>query len=193
MSSPQDGRGTHSSDIEIAAYVDHRLSGDARDRVEHHLAECAECRHVATRSREVLHRRHRPRQLLIGAGTLAAAAAVFLLVVQPARQSRDAETGPTLRGPGSDAALPAYHPIGDVAREPVSFVWGSVNNAASYRLTVSHADGTALWTASSADTTTVLPDSVSLQTGQRHVWIVDALLMDGTVRSTGFKEFGFKP
>ena len=187
------GRAAHTSDMDIAAYMDRRLSGEARDRIESHLAECAECREVATRSRDVLHRRSRSRQLIVTGGMLAAAAAVIMVVVQPARRSPVAETVPTFRSAGSETALAAYRPLGVVAREPLTFVWGSVRNAASYRLTVSHADGAALFTASFSDTTAALPDSVAIRTGQRHVWVVDALLMDGTVRSTGFREFELTP
>ena len=180
--------------MDIAAYVDRRLSGEARDRIESHLADCAECRAVATRSRDVLHRRSRSRHFLMGAGALAAAAAALVVfVVQPAGRGSDTETGPTFRSAGSETALAAYRPLGVVAREQRTFAWGSVRNAASYRLTVSHADGAALFTASLSDTTAELPDSVVIRTGQRHVWVVDALLMDGTVRSTGFREFELTP
>ena len=179
--------------MEIAAYVDRRLSGEARDRLEHHLAECAECRAVAARSRDVLHRTRRPKQILVGAGALAAAAALIVLVVQPARRAGDTATEPNFRAPAAEGALPAYHPVGAIAPGSLTFSWGSVGNAASYRLTVSGADGAALWTVSSSDTMAVLPDSVPIRTGQRNVWIVDALLLDGSVRSTGFKEFELKP
>ena len=56
-------------------------------------------------------------------------------------------------------------------------------------MTVSGGNGIPVWSGSVADTMFVLPDSISLGVDQRYVWIVDALLADGSARSTGLHEF----
>jgi hypothetical protein len=69
------------------------------------------------------------------------------------------------------------------------FVWGAVPGVATYRLTVSGADGAPVWSGSLPDTALALPDSVTLLVDQRYFWVVDALLDDGATRSTGLHEF----
>jgi hypothetical protein len=57
-------------------------------------------------------------------------------------------------------------------------------------LTISRADAHPVWSLSSTDTVATLPDSVGLRPSERYFWVADALLSDGTTRSTGLREFG---
>jgi hypothetical protein len=171
----------HIGEFEMAAYLDRRLGTAGRDRVEGHLAGCAECRQEMLEVQGLLGRSHRPRRLLVGASLLAAAAALVLIV-------RPTVIGP-VRGGGSPSALTVYGPTGDAAQSSIRFVWGAAPGAATYRLTVSGEDGVPVWSGSVADTLMALPDSVTLQVDHRYVWIADALMGDGSTRSTGLHEF----
>ncbi len=169
------------NEFEMAAYLDRRLSATDRDRVEGHLAGCADCREELLQVRSLLRRAARPRRLIVGASLLAAAA-TLVLIVRP--------TGiDPVRGGGAPSTLTAYGPTGDAALSSLRFVWGAAPGAATYRLTVSGGDGVPVWSASVADTVMALPDSVTLQADRRYVWIADALLGDGSTRSTGLHEF----
>lgn len=181
MSAPSERMGEHMRDVEMAAYLDRRLSGPERARVEAHLAECAECRLEAREVRGLLDRSTRPRRLLVGAGLLAAAAMLVLFI-------RPVDIDP-LRGGGSPSALTAYGPTGDAPLASLRFVWAAAPGATAYRLTISGGNGVPVWSGSVADTVFALPDSVALGPDQRYVWIADALLGDGSSRSTGLHDF----
>jgi hypothetical protein len=58
----------------------------------------------------------------------------------------------------------------------------------SYRITLSAADGTTVWSATVTDTTAALPASVTLEPRIRYVWFVDAALSDGSAQTTGLHE-----
>lgn len=181
MTQPSAGGEGHIGEFEMATYLDRRLGAADRDRVEGHLAGCAECRQEMIQVQGLLGRSGRPRRLLLGAGLLAAAAALILIVLP-------ASVGPVRSG-GAPSILTAYGPTGDVPLSSLRFVWGAAPGVATYRLTVSGVDGVPLWSGSVADTVMALPDSVRLQADQRYVWFADALLGDGSTRSTGLHEF----
>lgn len=181
------GGPNHLSDSEMARYLDRRLSPEERDRIEDHLASCAECREQTLGAQQLLGRARRPRFIVAGSA-LAAAAAVLILIarVEPARE----QSVPPLRGVARDnIALTAYGPIGDAKRENLRFVWGSASGAVSYRLSVTASDGAQVWSHSGVDTVSSLPRSVGLRAGVRYLWVVDAVLRDGSTRSTGLREF----
>ena len=180
-------------DVELAAYLDRRLSGADRERAEAHLADCVECREELTQSYLLLRRVRRPRRLAIG-GLAAATAATLLLVLRPGIMpwGSPADDSP-LRADGDGAAIVAYGPIGETPASPVHFVWGAQLKTTTYRLTVTRTDGTTVWSRSTADTSMVLPDSIALRAGERYYWVADALLDDGATRSTGLREFRVAP
>ena len=189
MSTPQSGGDGHVSDLEIAAYLDRGLSGAERDRIEAHLAECAECRQSVLENDELVRRVRRPRRLLVGSA-VASAAALLIMVALPMLRGGDGDPAtPVFRGAGAMASLIAYGPSGESRVQSLRFVWSPAPGAMSYRLTVSRADGSTLWTRSGRDTVAVLPDSVTLRAGDRYFWVSDALLADGGSRSTGLREF----
>ena len=131
--------------------------------------------------RGLLRQAARPRRFILGAGLLAAAAALVLMVRPPAVDP--------VRDGGAPATLVAYGPTGEAPLASLRFIWGAAPGVASYRLTVSGADGAPVWSGSVADTVAVLPDSVALRVDQRYLWVADALLEDGSSRSTGLREF----
>jgi hypothetical protein len=179
--------GDHMTETEIAAYLDRTLTGASRDRVEAHLASCPECRQDVVESQSVLRGMRRPRKFVIAA-TLAAAAVTAFLIARPSVAPID--QGPLARSNDTAVPLPAYGPIGATARAGLRFVWGGARGVQSYRLTVSRGNGEAVWSSSGTDTLATLPDSVVLRPSERYFWVSDALLNDGTTRSTGLREFG---
>ena len=187
MSSPSHDANGHVTDTEVAAYLDRTLTPSERDRVEDHLAGCPDCRQQLLETKELLERVRRPRNLLIG-GALAAAAVVLFLVARPELGTTDQRT--LMRSDGAAASLLAYGPIGTAPRAGLRFVWSAAPGAESYRLTISRADARPVWSSSGTDTLATLPDSVVLRPSERYFWVADALLKDGSTRSTGLREFG---
>ena len=178
------------TDAEIAAYLDKKLVGPDRDRVEDHLAECADCRRQMLDTKELLEKIARPKKTLVG-GAIAAAAVVAFLIVRP-------ELGPLnrrseVRGDVSPGSLRVYAPLGVVSATPFRFVWSRSEHAVSYRLTVSRGDGQPIFALSTMDTIVALPDSVALRPHEQYVWVVDALLRDGFTQSTGMRDFEIAP
>lgn len=188
MTSPPGHTNDHISDAELAAYMDRNVAPAERDRIESHLADCDECRRHLIETRRVLGGVDRTRGLRIIA-TLAAAAVVFVFVRFEVWPTRENPTASFARGGTSSAEITAHGPGGDVSRKGLEFVWSPVSGVASYRITVSRADATPVWSKTTTDTVVTLPASVVLQQGQTHLWVTDALLLDGTTRSTGLREF----
>lgn len=188
MTSPSGHRPEHISDGELAAYMDRNVASADRERIESHLADCDECRQHLIEARKVLGGIGRTRGLRIAA-TLAAAAVVFVFVRFEVWPTRESATASLVRGSSSGGEITAHGPSGDVSRNGLKFVWSPVSGAGSYRITVSRADATPLWSKTTTDTVVTLPPAVVLQRGQTHLWVTDALLLDGTTRSTGLREF----
>jgi hypothetical protein len=129
---------------------------------------------------------------------IAAAAVLAIVVVNRAPVSSPGE--PVLRpGQGSGQERlnfldPIEPALGSTpARDALRFTWHAGGPGALYDITLADSTGLALWQARIADTTTVLPDSVSLGAGSRYHWWVDVLLSDGRVATTGVREFVLRP
>jgi anti-sigma factor RsiW len=185
VSSPSQDGGGHVTDAEIAAYLDRTLTTPQRDRVEDHLAACQDCRQHLLETKELLERVRRPRKLLVG-GALAAAAVLVFVIVRPNPAEMDRGV---MRNDGAAVPVVAYGPMGTAPRTGLRFVWSAVPGAESYRLTVSGEDARTVWSSSGTDTVSALPDSVTLRPNERYHWVADALLSDGSTRSTGLREF----
>ena len=180
------GTGGHVTEFDIAGYLDRGLSQADRDRVENHLSECTECRHSVAATQHLLSRAKRPRRLL-GIATIVAVAATALVVVQLQRPLAEREP---LRAASTDgSAIVAYSPLGEVAPESIRFMWGRLPEAISYRLTVSSPDGAVVYSNSGVDTTVVLPVNVRLVPSAKYTWVADAIMKDGSTRSTGLRDF----
>ena len=179
--------GNHLQSGEVASYLDRGLPPTERERVEAHLVDCAECRREVI---EVSRLRHTPasrRRWLVFAPAAAAAAILIAVLARPADTPGP---GPVLRGGGGGelgltVSLVAPTDNGTVEGRGVTFTWRSAGDGASYRLTVADERGDVVWSGASADTTTQLPDSVTLRAGRAYFWYVDALLPDGRSLTSG--------
>lgn len=80
-------------------------------------------------------------------------------------------------------------PDAEVAATQLRFVWTSAGSGASYTLTLQKLEGGVVWTSTTADTFTVLPDSIALGPRQVWFWFVDALLPDGRSVATEVNRF----
>jgi hypothetical protein len=115
-------------------------------------------------------------------------AAIVFLIARPDPASIDQRS--LMRNDGAAPSLVAHGPIGAAHRVGLRFVWSAAPGAESYRLTVGRSDAQTVWSESGTDTVATLPDSVVLRPSERYYWVADALLSDGTTRSTGLREFG---
>ena len=181
------------TELELAAYLDRNLDPMDRARVERHLVECRECREEVRQTEAAVFRARGPRRLA-AAVAVVGAAAVFAILAFPGLVPRRGTAGQeTLRTAGEVPRLAAIGPVNEVPGARVRFVWGREAAATMYRLTLTAAQGVPLWTASTADTVLALPDSVRLRARTSYYWMTDALLSDGTTRSTGLHEFRITP
>lgn len=179
------------NEMEIATYLDGGSSLSAREEMEAHLAVCPLCRSDVSESRALLRRFRRPRRIFVGMGL--AAAAVLVVTLPLTRSATDTRQGSLLRSDADRSALLSYAPIGEVPVTAIRFVWGGAPDAVTYRLTITRSDAAIVWSSSSADTAIALPASVTLVPGERYFWAADALLKDGSTRTTGLREFAPGP
>ena len=179
-------------EIEIAAYLDRRLSATERSRIEEHLADCADCRREIDEGGKLLRKVRRPRRMMAG-GAAIAAAALAVILAKPFQTSMNGERPDALRGNASAPILVAYAPIGSVSAARLHFVWASAPQAASYRFTLRRDGATPIWSQSTVDTTLTPPASVPFRIGEQYSWLVDAVLIDGTTISTTTREFRIVP
>jgi anti-sigma factor RsiW len=176
------GRDECLDELALAAFVEGEPEADQRASVVAHLASCGHCRRELSALVELLadpavaaevgqgdtrHQQARPRRkFLAGAGLLAAAAAILLLVWTGAPgRSGGGHRGPTITA-GSTPLL--MSPVGNVA-EARMLRWTAVSGADRYRVTLFDATGKVLFEAQVADTATALPDSIALITGQPYL------------------------
>lgn len=178
------GDSGHVTDLEIAAYIDRGLPAGDHQRVESHVAFCDDCRGAVVAARLTASRATRRRRFW-QVGALAAAAVVVFSFI---RLDGPAITDDAMRSAASSDTLGVHGPLGE-SSGPIRFVWMPMTGALSYQLRLSDAAGATQWTHAGSDTVVALPDSVRLPPGERYFWSVDALLRDGSSRSTGMREF----
>jgi hypothetical protein len=190
----------HLSTERLSALLEGELSSEETEAAHAHLARCRECRDEAARASELIRGYGRNRRWKIGLPiATAAAAALILVAVLPLDRSRPGDV--TLRS--TEAAveregvlpIPAEVPIPDarVDGSAVAFAWRPIAGEPTYVLTLTRADGDPIWSADTADTTAVLPDSISLEPGTTYLWYVDALLASGREATTGVRRFTVRP
>ena len=183
----------HLPAVDLAAYLSGGRRAPAFQRVQAHLADCAECRQEAAHIARVVRAEAQGRVLRWTGGGVAAAAAVLVLAVWAGGHRRAPDTDIT-RGPAGSpvevAAVAPLAPLGEVspARE-LAFAWRPVAGAVEYRLTLSNATGGTLWHRATTDTTLALPLEVSLARGVPYYWYVDALVVSGGSVTSGAREF----
>jgi hypothetical protein len=130
----------------------------------------------------------------MGAAATLVAASVVFVVGAHLRVAREKPTSALVRGGVGDLSpLPVHAPTRAIRAGEVRFIWGPVPGALSYQFTLSHVDGTPIWAYGGLDTSLVLPDSVVLRPTTRYLWTTDALLPDGSTRSTGVREVDVMP
>ena len=162
----------HPDDQTIAAYVDDTLPRAERGGVQAHLAECIDCRTVARDAARVIASSSRRSTARRWIWLPSAAAAAALLWVAPdlgrEPDARHREEAVTI----SAAPMPLA-PRGNVA-SATTFTWSSVPYASTYRLRLFDASGTQLLERETADTSFVLPDTITLIAHEAYFWSIDA-------------------
>ena len=163
----------HHGATEIAAYIDGKLSPGASEALEAHLASCRECRRELREVDQIVRRApSRSRRLLYPIG-VAAAAAVLLFVVSPAKEAfLGADSH---RDPAVTATVPprAIGPLGNV-HVLDTIEWSGVPGADRYSVTVFDENGAVLWETEVTDTVTAFPPALHLFPGQKYFWSVRA-------------------
>ncbi len=173
---------------EIAALLDRSATSVERERIEAHLAACAECRWELVAVGRLVRRDARPafRTLL----PIAAAASIaFLLLRNP---STTVERLDAIRSATDSASLIAIITPADSATltaESPSFAWLALSADATYNLTIADHSGAIVWQRTTSDTSLQLPTGVMLQRGATYFWYVDALGANGRSASTGVHRF----
>jgi len=170
---PEHDAAFHPEALELAAYLDGALTGEARARVEAHLAACGECRLEAAAVAELVRTGPGTRRLAPPLGLAAAAMLAVLLV--PALDVAGWFDSGRHREPAVTTTTPptAIAPRGGVDVAP-ALVWSAVPHATRYRVTLVDDAGTALWRSEATDTVAVLPDGVRLRPGSTYFWKVEA-------------------
>ena len=177
----------HVTNSAVAAYLDQRLPPAERTRLVRHLIVCDECRLEVSETQALLAQRGHRRWF--AAAGLIAAAAVLVLILRPIVAPSEPPSELAIRDGGSNSTLTAYGPVGEVRGDSLRLLWAAAPGATVYRVTVSAPGGLAVWSGSTADTSVILPDSARLETGLVYYWVADALLANGTTRSTGLRGF----
>jgi hypothetical protein len=183
----------HLSSEELGAYLSNSLSDAEREAVERHLASCGECRAELVEGQRAVatapggRRGSRSRFYVLG---LAAAAAVAF-AIWPRTDFRPGPEVVERNAPAREAGnVTVVSPAAEaeVGASAPAFTWKS-NDGASYKITVTDAAGVPLWSASTSDTTIVMPSTIQLSRGQQYFWYVDALRTDGRSVTSGVNGF----
>lgn len=194
MNRDREGAG-HPSAEDMAAYVDGRIAGPDRERIEAHAAACPECRREIAEVTAMLARTRRGRRwrILAPAG---AAAVIALLVFGPLAVETGPDSPPRFRGPDSSAGEgPAQIHVasppdgGAVGADGLTFVWHSGAPGTSYQLTLTDVEGDVVWTVGTTDTVASLPESIELEPASTYHWYVDAPLEHGRSATSGVHSF----
>jgi hypothetical protein len=163
----------------VAAFAEQRLSGEALDAAERHLAQCSTCRREVAQVVRVL--RVSP---LWTRPAVQLAAAVLVIVIglwpkagDPGLRSDPASSALTVIGPDSTAS----------AGDPLTFAWHAVGPNTRYEFSLADASGSRIFSTGSPDTLITLPDSVRLEQGRTYQWFVDALRPDGQSTTSGLR------
>jgi len=177
----------HLTELEVAAYLDRAFRGTDLNRVEGHIAHCAECRDKVVSAEQLIARSRRPRRWMTGAAL--AAAATFAIVLTPAVRQRFTTEPVLIRDLSSRESLDATGPDGNISRSNIRFSWKRIPTVVDYRAKVFTPDGTVVWSARTSDTSIVVPATVKLLNGQDYVWTIEADLENGEIESSGLHSF----
>jgi hypothetical protein len=183
------------SDV-LAAWAERRLPADLRSTVASHLAECPACRSELTAAALLIQGDRRRRRRLIAVPALAAAVLLLVVASDPFGTRRHQAEDRILRAGDQSKQegtlqLGAIAPVegATVSRESLRFIWQGDGADALFRFTLAGPTGEQLWQTTTRDTTIALPDTVTLEPGERYLWWVDVLLTDARTATTGPREF----
>jgi hypothetical protein len=175
----------HLSASDVAAYLDRSLTDAARERTEAHLSDCPLCRDELVACAQIATSapsRHRKLFLVPLLAAAAPPAAVIIAVaVETPRGSRaglpttERSSGPV--GPG--LAIVAPRDGGSVASAAVRFTWRADSGALAYRVVITTASGTPVWSGEASDTTIAPPREVTFVDGGDFYWRVESSRADG--------------
>jgi hypothetical protein len=191
---PLTGEGPLSAE-DLAAYLDGTLDRHDRERVESVLASNPEARAELVEASRLVTTlpSQSPARRPWGLISAAAVAAVALLAIGPTllRKPATVPVATERRVPVDEAmrirvVSPAEAAVVDGSS--VRFTWNAVSGA-TYQLTLTNAEGRAVWQATSADTSLAIPTSVKLSASSSYYWNVDALAADGSSTTSGIKSF----
>ncbi len=164
-----------------------RGSEAGRLAVLDHVMQCAACR----RDLDLLLVADRAGTRSVVARRWVAAAAAAILVIGVggvgARVLLRERAAEVERG-GTVALRPVSPGGGTAATAPVLLTWHAAPGARRYRVEVLAADGAPLWSATTADTSVTVPDSVVAR-GGTFGWWVTGRLRDGATVSSGVTPF----
>ena len=189
---------SHPESARVAAFLDGRLNARDRDVIVAHLADCSDCREEVVQLRQALasvppYARSKRLSLAWSAVGLAALLFVALWLPRPNTGSAVSDVDDQrIRVDSARVPTDAVPPIllvepadeGSLSASDRALRWHSSGADAMYGVTVQDTTGSTVWFSTSADTTTAIPDSVSLARGHRYYWTIDARRADGlTARS----------
>jgi hypothetical protein len=190
----------HLTTSQVAAMLDRRLRPEERSEAIAHLSSCLECRHELAEMEHALtalgsKRRPKRRWSMVVAGIAAAVVVAALpVLLLPRRASAPAPFVATRAG--SVSAVDAIAPIevivpaeGAEVTPKRELVWHARGAGAAYLVTVQDTSGDVLWSSSLVDTSTTIPSSMRLASGQRYFWSVEARLADGVSTATSAHVF----
>ena len=168
----------------LAGYLDGALSAPQADEVERHLEQCRSCRdELAELSATLSDTRTGARRRWVAPGVAATVAAAAVAWIALGTGTPGAEApGPTFRDAVTSEAPLASHTEG--GSDELILHWESAAPGATYRVSVTDSVGRPVWSADLTDTTAVVPVS-DPGVASAAFWLVDALLPDGSTRTTG--------
>ncbi len=185
---------SHLSAEDLAGYLDQTLPPSRTAEVETHLASCDNCRADLVAARRLLPRGPASRPVLI----LSLGLVAMLLLAVPA-VIRSRSTGAPVdrvRG-GAATAIPLTVLEPDeapaVQRGSLRFIWSNAGVQAQYRITVTDSTGGAVWEGATSDTAIGPAPETHFARNASYFWFVDALLPDGTTRTSGTHRFTIEP
>jgi hypothetical protein len=181
---------------DMAAYIDRTLPGEDRRRVDSHLASCDECRTEAIASQNAVSTAptgsgSRIRSWSLIGGAVAAAALIIVAgtTITRTRNGRNLERDTNVAA----AAVVIASPSDGRSLGPERVVaWHRLAENTSYRVTIANEGGQPIYTTTIRDTSVVIPPFVTLQTGGKYFWYVDAIRADGAIATSGLKSFTIK-
>jgi hypothetical protein len=182
---------------EIAAFLDGRVTGEERARLEAYFAENPEARReLVDASRIIASMPTRPKRRMSFApiAGIAAAAAIAIVFLKPQVAERPASPVTAERRGTSTERIAAINLVtpangADIGNTRV-LVWRGVEGA-SYRLVVLDAAGETILQESTTDTVRSIPAAL-LKATTHYYWNVDAQMPDGSSITSGMHEFVVK-